>query len=497
MKKLVILIAVVVIVGAIFTIYNLSCSKIDKTSQPTKPAEEKPIPSIPIDSQKVTIPQAKAPLEPVAFTTPDGKKGWKVTIPGNRPLATPAIAKNLILIGGGFGSHEFYTLDAETGKLVWQYKTADDGPTAAVVEDNYVAFNTESCELEILTLDGKPVWKKWLGDPLMSMPAIKNGKVYMAYPGGGQHYLACFDLKTGKEYWKKPIAGEIITAPVIEDTNVYLATLEGTVYCFGKDDGELAWSEKKNATSSPCVWQKQTFFSLRQEVTIKEGALQTYKELLQQNESLAYMSGSGSEPKLFFPMPKAAQRADYLDYEKRKGLKSEDANESADSGVGFGGGGKGDSKMAQAKGNLGQATVSGIWSYQGSKPFIYKNMLYSAMGDNLKCVNPKNGEIIWQKLLKKENTPMAERTLTPPALVNNKIFLGTVHGDIVCTSATTGDKLWSINIGEPIVFQPAIVNGKVYVSTNSGSIYCIETGDSKDTGWFMWGANSAHNGVKE
>src|SRR5215471_2655298 len=121
--------------------------------------------------------------EPEPFTSKDGKiKGWKLVIPGNRPLATPSVVDGKVFIGGGFGSHEFYAFDAATGKKVWQYQTHDDGPTAAVVEDGFVAFNTESCELEILTVDGKPVWKKWLGDPLMSIPALGHGKVYMAYP---------------------------------------------------------------------------------------------------------------------------------------------------------------------------------------------------------------------------------------------------------------------------------------------------------------------------
>ena len=97
-----------------------------------------------------------------------------------------------------------------------------------MVDGGYVAFNTESCELEILTTDGKPVWKKWLGDPLMSMPAIADGRLMMAFPdsdGGQEHHLACFELKNGKELWRKPIAGEIITAPVIDDQQVFVATL--------------------------------------------------------------------------------------------------------------------------------------------------------------------------------------------------------------------------------------------------------------------------------
>src|SRR5437762_10336159 len=108
---------------------------------------------------------------PSAFSAPNSfVHGWKVTIPGHRPLATPAVVAGRVFVGGGFGSHEFYAFDAATGKMLWTYQCADDGPTAAVVQDGYIAFNTESCELEILTVDGKPVWKKWLGDPLMSMP---------------------------------------------------------------------------------------------------------------------------------------------------------------------------------------------------------------------------------------------------------------------------------------------------------------------------------------
>src|SRR5207302_8791253 len=97
-------------------------------------------------------------FSPVPFRSPDGKiVGWKVTIPGNRPLATPALADGKVFLGGGFGSHEFYALDSETGKLLWTYRTADDGPTAAVVADGKIAFNTESCELEVITTNGSPV----------------------------------------------------------------------------------------------------------------------------------------------------------------------------------------------------------------------------------------------------------------------------------------------------------------------------------------------------
>ncbi len=66
-----------------------------------------------------------------------------------------------------------------------------------------------------------------------------------------------------------------------------------------------------------------------------------------------------------------------------------------------------------------------------------------------------------------------------------------------CLSATTGEELWSVPIGEPIVFQPAVARGRLYVGTDSGSLFCLETGDPADDGWLMWGADATHNGRVE
>jgi len=432
--------------------------------------------------------------DPVAFKSKDGKKkGWKVALPGCRPLATPAVVDGKVFLGAGFGSHEFYAFDAVTGKKVWQYRTKDDGPTAAVVADGHVVFNTESCELEVLTVEGKPVWKKWLGDPLMSMAAVAGGKVYMAYPnskGDRKHYLACFELKTGKDLWKHEIAGEIITAPVIDNDRVFLATLEGTLYCF-KSDGKPAWQEKKNATSAPVVSEGECYFSCREQTTVKQGG----KDVPQQNETLARRGGDPQDKAK--EITATSRLADYLDYGKRRvNSHLESSYQVMDANVGFNGPSKGDAKIGQAL-NLGQSSVAGVWSYQGSRPHVAGNHLYSAMGDTLKCVDLKTEKVLWKldPREKKDKGELLDAVLTPPALVNGKIFLGTAAGEVLCLSADTGKQLWSANVGEPIVFQPAVAKGRVYVATRAGSLICLETDDEKDDGWVMWGANAAHNGA--
>ena len=48
-------------------------------------------------------------------------------------MATPAVVDGTVFVGAGFGSHEFYAFDAQTGAAKWGITVSDDGPTGAVV----------------------------------------------------------------------------------------------------------------------------------------------------------------------------------------------------------------------------------------------------------------------------------------------------------------------------------------------------------------------------
>jgi outer membrane protein assembly factor BamB len=327
------------------------------------------------------------------------------------------------------------------------------------------------------------------------MPAISKGRVYMAYPdskGNNHHKLACFDIKTGTERWTKEIAGDIITAPVIQDSKIFLTTLEGTMYCFNEQDGSLVWSEKKNSTSSPAVHNGKCYFSQRFTTTAKD---KDGKDITQQMECLA---GRGTASKDTIVAIKGTERkADYLDYKKRaEASPVEKMAKESDAGVGFAGGAP-SAKLNQAYSNLGQNTVAGVWSYQGSRPFVYKGNLISSMGDEVKCVDIAGEKVLWKKELHpvKKGETLVDCNVTPPAIVNGKLFVGTSKGEIVCLRADTGEELWRATVGEPIVFQPAVANGRVYASSSRGTLYCIETGDPHDDGWLMWGGNAQHNGA--
>lgn len=427
-------------------------------------------------------------VEPaVRFTSPERRSGWRIALPGRHPLATPAVVGGRVFLGGGFGSYEFYALDAVSGAVVWQYQTGDDGPTAAVVADGFIAFNTESCELEILNLAGRPLWKQWLGDPLLSMPALGGGHVYMAYPdsrGDHRHYLACFDVLSGARRWARPIDGEIITAPVLDDGKVYLATLDGTIACFRQEDGGEVWREPRNATSAPTVRDGQCYFSRRKEVA-RAGSSQ-------QTESLAKRACAPNSAT--HTLAGTERDADYLDHGKRAARSPRYASTNhMDAAVGFGAH-KGDAKIHQAMHNLGHGHISALWAYQGSKPFVARGRMYSGLGDTVHCVDPRSEATYWKRALGNANGELLDAMLTPPALANGKVFVGTADGVLHCLDAESGATLWSATLGEPILFQPAVAAGRVYAASSQGSLFCLETGDPADDGWPMWGGSPGHNG---
>ncbi len=421
---------------------------------------------------------------PENITLPGGHKAWKLKIPGNRPLATVAYEDGLIFLGGGYGSYEFYTLDAETGKLVWMFKTGDDGPTAAVVKNGYVVFNTESCIIYVLRAkDGKKVWEKWLGDPLMSQPAADDENVYMAYPGNdGSHHLACMKLTTGKGVWDVRIAGDLISAPIIYKNSVYISCFDGTVYRYDKYTGKLIWSRKKNATCAPTIYNDKIFVSLREAQKIGKDSVRQYEGIA----TLDHTKGNQQQKELW-----AKRAAEYLVYGRPSANRKAQAE--LDASVGFSSA-PGTAKLNQAQENVGQGSVVGCWAYQGSRPFVKGGYSYNAMGNEIQSIDIETGKIKWsQKYDKLTEESYGGRVFTPPSYANSKLFIGSGSGEILCLREDNGKLLWKERVDGAISFQPAIANGYVFVSCDNGNLYGIKTGDKNDDGWYMWGGNAEHN----
>jgi Ca-activated chloride channel family protein len=421
-------------------------------------------------------------------------------IPGSRPIATPAYADGMIFVGGGYGSHEFYAIDAETGRVVWQMQTNDDGPTAAVVEDGFVAFNTESCTVIVAEAKtGKVIWQEWLGDPLMSQPAISQGKLYIAYPAGqrgGQqvqnnstqpdssnlgpgHRLLCADLKTGRHLWEQKITADAISAPVISGDQVLLTCFDGVSFCLNASTGAIVWKKENAGTSAPLVADGHVVTTSKE---MKDG--KAYEGL----KRLELKGGQESDRAML-----AREKADYLKENKGGGVAMDAVKVSSlDSSVGFSSAPSA-AKLNEANQHIGVSTVAGAWAYQGSRAAYSNGQMMNAQGKYLNSIKASDGNFAWRAEVKGKGIEENTQVFSPPALGKRNLYLCGAQGHIVAINQKDGALAFAYALKQPMAFQPALAKGNIYAGTVNGLLICLKTGDKDADEWYAWGGNAQHN----
>jgi outer membrane protein assembly factor BamB len=211
------------------------------------------------------------------------------------------------------------------------------------------------------------------------------------------HVMGCFDLYTGKILWQKWIDGDAISAPVVVGPEVYITTFSGTLYTFNIKDGTIGSAVKARATSAPTIIDDYIYYSKRtdeRQGNVKQSIATSKKDRL--NRVATFHE----------------KKADYLDEKIQKESELDKRSKSLDAGNGF-------STTPQASGyqkaykNVGQGSVSRMQSFQGSRILHYQKKNYSTMGDELICIDPKSGKIIWENKFKGDTKKSGGFLATP------------------------------------------------------------------------------------
>ena len=425
--------------------------------------------------------------------------GFVIKFPSSTNIPTPIVQDGKLYVSGGFGSKEYYAFDAKTGAKMWAVNLDDDGPSSGVTEGDALVFNTESCTIFACDKNtGKFLWSHWLGDPLMSMPAVANGKVFTAYPAGysysndthygvhtgvmaeGEikptHVLAAFDVKTGAVLWQKWIDGDIMSAPVAEGSNLYFTTFSGTVYKVEQETGTFVSARAMKATSAPIVNGDKIMITRRSDKN--NVCTENIATLTEKDES--------------FTASYFDKKADYLDknIQANASLKKESMN--LDAGNGFSGGAPSNSGWMDAYDNIGQSNVSSLQGFAGSRILFANGKNYNTMGDELICSDPTTGKKVWSSKIDGDLNSAGGFLATPPILAGVSIVVATYGGEVQLIDPETGKITDSYRTGEHIRNQPVVSEGWVYVTTTTGKLIGFNTENPKLTGWPMWGANSGH-----
>ncbi|MEX0707798.1 MAG: PQQ-binding-like beta-propeller repeat protein [Woeseia sp.] len=421
-------------------------------------------------------------LQPDTYFDPEsGICGWRLKFRDGRAIPTPAFHDGKLYVAGGFGSYDFYRVDARSGAIDWHHRCPDDGPTAPVVSRDRVFYNTESCTLEALDVEGTPLWRHWLGDPLLAQSASARDSVFVVYPKGGVHHLGAFAAKDGRPLWVHEVGGDVISAPIVANGHVYLATFDGVVRCVDVETGSLWWSRDMRATSAPWIHGDQVYVSHREEGVYQEGYTTSFQE------RTSRIDARGRADKAY-----EAKGAPYLDREHGSARKSTIGG-AADSSVGFGSA-PGAAKLEQAAGLIGEDKVSRAWRFQGSRPVVAEGLVFDTTGDRLEAREIESGKLKWEW---SDGVAIeGERKLTPPVVTGRNVWVGTWDGRLLSWDALTGRLRWQARLPAPCHWQPIVADGWVYAGLEDGSLIALNTDESPDAMWTAWGGGSGHNGIE-
>ena len=478
-------------------------------------------------------------LDPKAIVA--DKEGFRIQLPSKAPIPTPTVSQGRLYASGGFHSKEFYCFDAETGKLNWAVDLDDDGPTSAVVEDDVVVFNTESCTIFALDAKtGKHLWSYFLGDPLTSTPTIANGKVFTSYPANGGGGV---NGAEGRR-WKRDEEGR----PVAPRRQAAVGCDPGQEAGGGGQAAarrvacpRLLRAEDRQDSLAALDRQRRHVRSGRQRLgsllhLVRRHPLQVRpgqrRHRQRPEDASDVRPGRGRQRRLPHQAGRQARHgrqgragfrehrrhrssgrrrqrhqpkfeenkrdAAYLDSKVQAQSELKKQSKDLDAGNGFGGGVAPAAANPDApNANIGQANVSSLQAFQGSRILNFADRNYNCMGDEILCSDPSSGKKVWSaKLtgdLKKEGGHLA----APPAAAGGRIFLSTLEGNVLQMDPAKGSIEKTYKIGSPLRSQPAIVDGRLYLGTQDGRIVCVDTGNRAFTGWSTWGAKSGHTNVAD
>jgi len=305
----------------------------------------------------------------------------------------------------------------------------------------------------------------------------------MAYPDNrGKHWLTAFDLQKGESRWKTELIADVISSPVVDGGSVYAATLDGTVYRIDAGSGKSLWSINQRATSAPWLHRGKIYISLREEV---EGSSQAFTAEAFQTAIID--KGFNSQIKSF-----SRRKAEYL----KMGHVSDSFFSMQDAKVGFGSA-PGSAKIHMARQHLGLGHVASVWSFQGSRPEVFDDGCFGVLDDVVQKVELGTKKPLWRSRLivdEKEGHWRLGRNLSPPAVSSTRLYLTSVLGDLFALDRETGEEIWALSVGSPILSQPSLAEGKVFLGTADGFLYAFQSDDPDPVGWPMWGGGPGHNG---
>jgi outer membrane protein assembly factor BamB len=192
-------------------------------------------------------------LEPggvVALRARDGKVLWERDLPGRTETSPVVYGKNVIV-----GSEEggVYALNRRTGQVDWEASTDGNVKGGLALDDGIVyGANYAGQVFAIRAANGSFVWQSSTsglsfgrGGPVYSTPAVAFGRIYVGSIDGRVY---SFEQETGQLAWSHSTGDWVYPGPAVADTKraqptVYIGSKDQNFYALNAETGEVRWQK--------------------------------------------------------------------------------------------------------------------------------------------------------------------------------------------------------------------------------------------------------------
>ncbi len=333
----------------------------------------------------------------------------------NFPITSSPIVFNYVYLGGGYDD-TFYCLYPENGSIKWQYIATGAIRKSPCVSNENVYFYSDiedfpyGSRLYCLEAEtGDYVWSKdySVSERIGSSITASYGNIYFGVSASNSG-IKCVNATDGSTAWFfRTNADHVYGTPAISDGKVYVGTFNDHIlYCLDAFDGSLIWSCETNDRMeyAPTITNDRVFISVH---------------------SSFYCFDATPEDGIDEGLPDPAGSSYDIIW--------------ADSTV-----------------------------IMGTSAAVAYNKLYVGSSTGVRCLNAKNGNLIWNHL--------SGSVHSSPAIADEKIYFGADDDNVYCLNALNGSVIWNYTtdgITYDFVSSPAIADGKIFIGSRGRNFYCF------------------------
>ncbi|MDR2938521.1 MAG: PQQ-binding-like beta-propeller repeat protein [Prevotellaceae bacterium] len=331
-----------------------------------------------------------------------------------------------------------YTENAlpENPQLLWSYKSYTRTVASPVVDSGVVFWGDKKGNVRGVNAAGDSCFIYRYGAAMDSNPLIENGVIYT---GRNDGKMCALSIEKCDTLWTFASGGQISGAPSLINGKLVFGSYDNFVYSVESASGMgLAQFESGYyINGSVACWKNFALY----------GGCDAWLRMVDIDSNIAVDS---AELKAYIPASAAIRGSTAYVCDYSGNLYEFSLSES---------------KMLlekiihEAAEDDGQATAM---------PAVSDKMVCYISGDGyLRTFNRASGKEVWSALL------VGATGESSPLICRNKIIVCSKSGQISIFDLATGKQTWQYDTGEQIVGSPAVVNEKIFVLTAKGTLLCF------------------------